>query len=244
MTGLTIENLSFAYEDRPDEPVFERLNLRVKPGEFLSILGPSGCGKSTLLNILSGILPGYDGRVLVGGEAVRGISSHFASMPQDDLLMPYRNILDNVCLYGTLHGKAKEYREKALRIIDIFGLAGYEYEYPAKLSGGMRQRAAFLRTALCPAEIMLLDEPFGALDVITRGDMQDWLLSVRKELDRTTILVTHDMDEALRLSDRVIVLKGRPAVFAGSFHPVGSAEDSKGRLAESALREELYDCLR
>ncbi|MDR2156239.1 MAG: ABC transporter ATP-binding protein [Clostridiales Family XIII bacterium] len=244
MTDLTIENLTFSYADRPEAPIFAQLNLRVAPGEFLSILGPSGCGKSTLLNILSGMLPDFGGRITVNGEAVRGISSHFAYMPQDDLLMPYRTILDNVCLYGALHGRRKEYRERAMRSMDVFGLKGYEHAYPSALSGGMRQRAAFLRTALCPADIMLLDEPFGALDIITRSDMQDWLLSVRGELNRTTILVTHDIDEALRLSDRVLVLKGRPAGFAGAFQPRQNGEEREKRSVRNALWEELYTCLR
>jgi ABC-type nitrate/sulfonate/bicarbonate transport system ATPase subunit len=240
MIGLTIKNLSFAYEDRPEEPIFEQLNLSVKPGEFLSILGPSGCGKSTLLNILSGLVPDSEGQIIVDGQQIRGISSHFAYMPQDDLLMPYRTILDNVCLYGALHGKNKAYRERALRSMEIFGLKGYEHEYPPALSGGMRQRAAFLRTALCPANIMLLDEPFGALDVITRRHMQNWLLSVRSQLNRTTILVTHDIDEALRLSDRILVLKGKPATFQGTFHPPQNIEKL---CPQSALWEELFACL-
>jgi ABC-type nitrate/sulfonate/bicarbonate transport system ATPase subunit len=244
MTGLTIKNLSFAYEERSEDPIFERLNLSVRPGEFLSILGPSGCGKSTLLSILSGLLPGYEGAIIVNGETVRGISPHFAYMPQDDLLMPYRTILDNVCLYGALHGRIEAYRKRALQSLDTFGLEGYEHAYPSALSGGMRQRAAFLRTALCPADIMLLDEPFGALDIITRSDMQDWLLSVREKLNRTAILVTHDIDEALRLSDRVLVLKGRPAAFVGTFHPPQNAGERRKRFVRGALWEELYACLR
>jgi ABC-type nitrate/sulfonate/bicarbonate transport system ATPase subunit len=243
-SGLTVKGLSFAYGDRPGDSIFERLNLSVAPGEFLSILGPSGCGKSTLLNILAGMLPNHEGQIAVNGEAVRGISSHFAYMPQDDLLMPWRSILDNVCLYGALHGRLGEYRERALQSMGAFGLEGYEHAYPSALSGGMRQRAAFLRTALCPAGIMLLDEPFGALDIITRSDMQDWLLSVRTALNRTTILVTHDIDEALRLSDRILVLKGRPATFVGSFYPRQDRELQENRFARGTLWEELYACLR
>ncbi|MDR0356968.1 MAG: ABC transporter ATP-binding protein [Clostridiales Family XIII bacterium] len=243
MTDLKIENLTFAYDERSEAPIFERLNLTAAPGEFLSILGPSGCGKSTLLNILSGALTSYDGRIAVGGETTRGISSHFACMPQDDLLIPRRNILDNACLYGTLHGKKKEYRAMAMKNMELFGLSGYERAYPSQLSGGMRQRAAFLRTALCPADIMLLDEPFGALDVITRGDMQDWLLSVRGELNRTTILVTHDIDEAIRLSDRILAMKGRPAIFAGEFIPGPKGRQREERLARAPLWEKIYACL-
>lgn len=152
-----------------------------------------------------------EGIFYVDDVQVTGVSSHFAYMPQDDLLLPWKNILDNVCLYGKLHGHINEAREKALQEFETFGLKGYERAYPFELSGGMRQRAAFLRTALCSADILLLDEPFGALDVITRNDMQDWLLKLRSELNRTMLLVTHDIEEALYLADRILILQGSPA---------------------------------
>lgn len=207
---LKVENLSCSFRG---EPVLEQLNMAVEEQEFVSILGPSGSGKSTLLNILAGVLKADIGRVLVEGEEILGLSSHFAYMPQHDLLMPWKTILDNVALYGIIHRKGKAWKEKAAENFDKFGLKGYEHRYPRELSGGMRQRAAFLRTALCGADIMLLDEPFGALDVITRGGMQDWLQSIRTELNRTTILVTHDIDEAIYLSDRILILAGYPASF-------------------------------
>lgn len=207
---LKVENLSCSFRG---EQVLEQLNMAVEEREFVSILGPSGSGKSTLLNILAGVLKADSGRVLVDGEEIHGLSTHFAYMPQQDLLMPWKTILDNVALYGIIHHKSKVWKEKAEENFEKFGLKGYEHRYPKELSGGMRQRAAFLRTALCGADIMLLDEPFGALDVITRGGMQDWLQGMRTDLNRTTILVTHDIDEAIYLSDRILILAGYPASF-------------------------------
>ena len=161
----------------------------------------------------------------VDGQAIRGISEKFAYMPQNDLLFPWKTILENVCLYGRIHGSAEVMRREAKENFSLFGLDGYEDKYPAQLSGGMRQRAAFLRTALCQADILLLDEPFGALDVITRGEMQDWLLSMRKRLNRTVLLVTHDMDEAIYLSDRILIQS--PARITGEI-----AIEEKGRTRE------------
>ncbi len=162
-------------------------------------------------------------------------------MPQNDLLFPWKNILDNVCLYGRIHGSLKEAREEALKHFPAFGLSGYEYKYPDALSGGMRQRAAFLRTALCHADILLLDEPFGALDVITRGEMQDWLLSMRERLNRTVLLVTHDMDEAIYLSDRILILNGSPARITWE---TAISEKNRTRswlYSQGALRQTIYE---
>ncbi len=200
---LSISNLNFTY---PDLEIVRNLSFEVQEGEFVSILGPSGCGKSTLLNILAGILKPESGTIRIDGEEVNGISGQFAYMPQNDLLFPWRTILDNVCLYGEIHHKKKQIKSRALEQMARFGLAGCENKYPSELSGGMRQRAAFLRTTLCEAGIYLLDEPFGALDVITRGDMQDWLQELRANLKKTILLVTHDTDEAIYLSDRILIL--------------------------------------
>ena len=205
---LNVSELSFTYENAP---LFQDLSFSVREGEFVSLLGPSGCGKSTILKLLTGVLKPEHGQMEVDGAPIHGMSGHFAYMPQNDLLFPWKNILDNVCLYGTIHGSREELRRQALSYFPAFGLSGYETSYPPALSGGMRQRAAFLRTALCHADILLLDEPFGALDVITRGEMQDWLLQMRSRLNRTVVLVTHDMDEAIYLSDRILVLNQTPA---------------------------------
>lgn len=209
---LNVHDLSFSYENKT---ILDRLSFSVDEGEFVSLLGPSGCGKSTILKLLTGILTPNGGCIEVDGRQVRGISGHFAYMPQNDLLFPWKTILENVCLYGQIHGTFAELKKEALEHFPAFGLAGYESSYPSALSGGMRQRAAFLRTALCRADILLLDEPFGALDVITRSEMQDWLISMRKELGKTVLLVTHDMDEALYLSDRILIMNPSPAGITG-----------------------------
>lgn len=205
---LEIDKLAVSFDGRT---ILGGFSFDVADGEFVSLLGPSGCGKSTILNVLAGIVTPEGGTVRVDGATISGTSEHFAYMPQEDLLLPWKSILDNVCLYGAIHGTKKEAAERARALFPAFGLAGYEDAYPDALSGGMRQRAAFLRTAMCQADILLLDEPFGALDVITRGDMQDWLQNMRSQLGKTTLLVTHDIDEAIYLSDRILVLNGRPA---------------------------------
>lgn len=205
---LEIDKLAVSFDGRT---ILGGLSFDVADGEFVSLLGPSGCGKSTILNVLAGIVTPEGGTVRVDGATISGTSEHFAYMPQEDLLLPWKSILDNVCLYGAIHGAKKEAAAQARALFPVFGLAGYEDAYPDALSGGMRQRAAFLRTAMCQADILLLDEPFGALDVITRGDMQDWLQNMRSQLGKTTLLVTHDIDEAIYLSDRILVLNGRPA---------------------------------
>ena len=201
---LQVIKLNYAYGQGLPQ-VLKDISFSVQEGEFISLLGPSGCGKSTLLNILAGILAGYDGEIRIDGNRISGVSTHFAYMPQNDLLLNWRTILDNICLYSEIHHRKKEEIPRARELMQKFGLGGCEDKYPAELSGGMRQRAAFLRTALCEADIYLLDEPFGALDVITRGEMQDWLHELCEGLRKTILLVTHDTDEAIYLSDRILV---------------------------------------
>lgn len=238
---LQVRNVSVAFEGKK---ILENLDLDVREGEFVALLGASGCGKSTLLNILAGILEPAGGKIYVDGEEVMGISSHFAYMPQNDLLLPWRTVLDNVTLYGRLHGKKKAAKEAALKEFRTFGLQGYENAYPDELSGGMRQRAAFLRTALCSADIMLLDEPFGALDVITRNEMQDWLLRLRDTLGRTSVLVTHDIDEALYLADRIVVLGGSPAAVLREIDLTGVKKSRDWLYEQSELHKEIYGVLK
>ncbi len=228
---LKIEDMSIRFENKK---ILEHVNIEVKQGEFIALVGPSGCGKSTLLNILAGVLESDGGKFYVDGDIVKGVSSHFAYMPQNDLLMPWLNILDNVTIYGKINGNHQELKQKALAEFEVFGLKGYEKAYPNELSGGMRQRAAFLRTALCSADIMLLDEPFGALDVITRNEMQDWLLKLRNELQKTTILVTHDIEEAIYLADRILVLSQNPATITREIN-LSHIEKSRDWLYDQGL---------
>ena len=221
----------------------KNISFSIQESEFVSILGPSGCGKSTILNILAGLIQGYSGNVSVDDVQIHGISSHFAYMPQNDLLLEWRTILDNVCLYGEINHD-KSIKAKALKEFKTFGLSGYENSYPSSLSGGMRQRAAFLRTSLCKADILLLDEPFGALDVITRNDMQDWLLDLRKNYHRTTLLVTHDIDEALYLSDRIFVLSNKPSHI---LKKIDLSKEKKSRdwlFSQSGLKKQIYELLK
>ena len=232
---LEISGLTFSYENKK---IFDGLEFSIREGEFVSLLGPSGCGKSTLLKLLTGVIAPEKGHILTDGQEIRGITEHFAYMPQNDLLFPWKTILENVCLYGRIHGG--QVKKEALSQMGAFGLEGYENEYPSALSGGMRQRAAFLRTLLCRADILLLDEPFGALDVITRGEMQDWLLGVRARLNRTVLLVTHDMDEAIYLSDRILILdpgSGR----IGSEIEIAEKNRSRDWLySQGELRRRIY----
>ena len=237
MPKLETRDLTFSYEGKC---VLDALNLSVGEGEFVSILGPSGCGKSTFLNILAGILAAESGEVFVDGKPVKGMSSHFAYMPQQDLLLPWKTILDNVCLYGKLHHREQQAREQAMANMATFGLSGYENSYPRELSGGMRQRAAFLRTALCEADILLLDEPFGALDVITRAEMQDWLLGMRAKLGATTVLVTHDIEEAMYLSDRILIMQGAPASFEKEIVLEQKQRDREWLFSKRELYSEIY----
>ena len=237
MVKLEVSGLSFSYDNKK---LFENLDFSIKEGEFVSLLGPSGCGKSTILKLLTGVIQAETGRITVDGQPVTGLSEHFAYMPQNDLLFPWKTILDNVCLYGQIHGSMEEMRREASKNFPAFGLEGYETKYPSSLSGGMRQRAAFLRTALCKADILLLDEPFGALDVITRGDMQDWLISMRARLNRTVLLVTHDMDEAPYLSDRILILNQAPAHITCEIEIPDRVRNRDWLYNQGALRQKIH----
>jgi ABC-type nitrate/sulfonate/bicarbonate transport system ATPase subunit len=187
------------------------VTLDVPRGRFVSIVGPSGCGKSTLLRILAGLLVPDRGEACVDGESVRGRPGRAALMPQRDALLPWRRALDNAVLAAVLGGEDEAAaRARAHALFEPFGLAGFERAWPSQLSGGMRQRLAMLRTFLSPAPTLLLDEPFGALDAITRRRFQAWLESVWLADRRTVLFVTHDVEEALLLSDRVVVLSPRP----------------------------------
>ena len=238
---LHIEGLSAAYDG---QPILSDVSFDVEEGAFVSILGPSGCGKSTILNILAGVVTPQSGTITVDGQPLRQPGEHFAYMPQEDLLLPWKTIMDNVCLYGTIHKQKAQAREKAQALFPVFGLQGYEQAYPDELSGGMRQRAAFLRTALCHADILLLDEPFGALDVITRSDMQDWLATMRSQLGKTTLLVTHDIDEAIYLSDKILILNGRPASMKQEIVLTEQPRSREWLYAQGALRTDIYKLLR
>ena len=198
--------------DGKREPVLAGVQLTVNAGELVSIIGPSGCGKSTLLNIIAGLDQPDAGTVELDGDPDVNRLGRVGYMQQKDLLLPWRTVLDNAALGLEIHGlPRRQARRQALELTSLFGLSGYEHQYPFTLSGGMRQRAAFLRTMLLDQDVVLLDEPFGALDALTRVQMQEWLMELWGTLKMTIILITHDVDEAILLSDRVYVLTARPA---------------------------------
>lgn len=199
---ITTGNLSKKYKDKL---ILKDINLNVYEDEIVSIIGPSGCGKSTIFNILSNLTTYDSGEVNINGK--------FSYMYQKDLLLPYKNIIDNVSIPLILKGeKKKKSHESVKPYFSTFGLGGYENKYPDELSGGMRQRVNFMRTFINSSDIMLLDEPFGALDSITRTSMQNWLLDIKKDIKSTILLITHDIDESIILSDRIYILSNKPAV--------------------------------
>ena len=211
---LKASGLAKRFESRSGRvQALDGLDLEVADGEFVSVIGPSGCGKSTLFNLLAGLEEPSAGALWLDGDRVdaRRLLGRVGYMPQQDLLMPWRTILDNTIIGLEVAGTGRaEARRKALELFGAFGLAGFERRRPGELSGGMRQRAALLRTFLAGREVILLDEPFGALDSLTRAGMQQWLVQVWEEHRKTILLITHDVDEALFLSDRVYVLTPRP----------------------------------
>jgi len=185
--------------------------LAIEPGEFVSLVGPSGCGKSTLFNVVSGLLLPDDGGVEIDGVDVTGQSGHVGYMLQKDLLIPWRSVVDNITLGAALtRGVTKADRSQAVDFARRYGLGDFLDHYPHALSGGMRQRVALMRTLATNHDLLLLDEPFGALDSQTRLEMQQWLLEVWSETQRTVLFVTHDVDESIFLSDRILVMSPRP----------------------------------
>lgn len=192
--------------------VLAGIHLEAAPGEFVSVLGPSGCGKSTLFNLIVGLQQPDAGRIQVDGLSIDGNTRAFAYMQQKDLLLPWRTVLGNVLLGPEIEKRPRaESRDEAIQLLDQLGLKGFERSYPAQLSGGMRQRAALVRTLLLKKDILLLDEPFGALDAMTRAVMQSILIDIWQQWRQTILLITHDVDEALLFSDRIYVLTARPA---------------------------------
>jgi ABC-type nitrate/sulfonate/bicarbonate transport system ATPase subunit len=192
-------------------PVVQDISLELPQGGFISLLGPSGVGKTTLFNVLSGVDKPDAGKVFLEDEDITGISGKVSYMLQKDLLLEYRTVLDNVILPLLIRGgKKKDAREYAAGFFPMFGLAGYEKKYPNELSGGMRQRAALLRTCMMRNSVILLDEPFSSLDAITRRTMQSWYAEIAAEMKFSTIFITHDVEEAILLSDTVHILRGKP----------------------------------
>lgn len=194
------------------------VSVSLEKNKFVSILGPSGCGKSTLFDIISGLEKPDDGKILINNIDYTGKTGKVSYMHQKDLLLPWKTILDNTCIPLQLKGsKIKQARNKAANYFALFGLSGFENYYPNQLSGGMRQRAALLRAYLFSDDIMLLDEPFGGLDAITRRSMQLWLLKLLESFKSSILFITHSVDEAIFLSDRIYLFSKRPAFVKSIF---------------------------
>lgn len=210
---LQIKNLAKSYtENNQTMTIFQNLNLKIEKGSFVSIIGPSGSGKSTLCNLIAGIEKPDGGEILLDGRNITGKPGHVGYMFQKDLLLPWRTLRQNVVLGCDILGMSKEESKlKADEGLALFGLSDFADYYPHQLSGGMRQRGALLRTILFGQSTLLLDEPFGALDALTRKEMQYFLLSIWKEMKNTLLFITHDIEEAILLSDHIVVLSKRPA---------------------------------
>ena len=204
---LILSNVSKSYNNTL---VLEDINIKVNEGELVTILGPSGSGKSTIFNIITNLTQKDNGNVYIDGK--------ISYMQQKDLLLPYKTIIDNVSLPLILNKENKKNAQEIVRpYFKEFGLEGYEDKYPSELSGGMKQRANFLRTFINSNDLMLLDEPFGALDSITKTNMQKWLLNVREKFNSTIILITHDIEEAITLSDRIYLISQKPSSIKAEF---------------------------
>lgn len=208
MAVLEVKDVSKSFDG---ERIIEQISLGLKEGELVSLLGASGGGKTTLFHIIAGLTSPDEGSVWLDGENITGKPGKISYMLQKDLLLPYRTVLDNVALPLMIRGmKKKDAREQAEAYFAQFGLAGTEKKYPMQLSGGMRQRAAMLRTYLFSGKVALLDEPFSALDLLTKESMHAWYLEIMDQIKLSTLFVTHDVDEAVLLSDRIYLLTGRP----------------------------------
>ena len=208
MAILRVQGVSKSFDS---ERIIENISWELHEGEIVSLLGASGAGKTTLFNIISGLSYPDEGSVWMNEEDITGKPGRVSYMLQKDLLLPYRSILDNVAMPLLIRGmKKKEARAHVLPYFAEFGLEGTQNKYPSQLSGGMKQRAALLRTYMFSQKVALLDEPFSALDMLTKQSMQEWYLDVMENIKMSTLFITHDIDEAIRLSDRIYILTGKP----------------------------------
>jgi ABC-type nitrate/sulfonate/bicarbonate transport system ATPase subunit len=223
------------------------VSVTIPEGRLISLIGPSGCGKSTLFNIIAGLLRPTTGDVLADGKSIVGRPGHVAYMLQKGLLLPWRTILDNIILAAEVRGVPKrESIARAQPLIERYGLGGFEQHYPHELSGGMRQRTSLLRTMLYDRDVVLLDEPFGALDAQTRLLMQGWLLQIWSDFRKTILFVTHDIDEAIYLSDEIYVFTARPGRIKSHIHvtlPRPRDQDAVTSASFMGLKRQLLDLL-
>jgi putative hydroxymethylpyrimidine transport system ATP-binding protein len=248
---LEFHDVTFQYKEEKKEravPILDSLSLRIADGELISIVGPSGSGKSTLFRLITGLEQPVSGEIRLDGEVCHRRSGRVGYMPQHDLLMPWRSIVENAVLPLELKGVKKAEAHKQVRgLLEEFGLKGVEQRYPGDLSGGMRQRVSFLRTVLSGSNVLLLDEPFSALDAITKLSMQEWLLGQWEKRKKTILFITHDVNEALFLSDRIFILTNTPVQMLEEVKVPLNRPRSLRDLNHPAilqLKDELIDRLR
>ena len=245
MKKLEVQHISKSFDGRP---VLEDISLELYQGELVCLLGVSGGGKTTLFNVIAGLLPPDGGRVLLDGEEITSRPGRISYMLQKDLLLPYRTIQDNVSLPLLLKGVKKgEARRRVSPMFARFGLEGTQKLYPAQLSGGMRQRAALLRTYQFSQDVALLDEPFSALDTLTKRDIHRWYLDMMESIRLSTLFVTHDIDEAILLSDRIYLLTGTPGTITAEIpihEPKPRGEDFPLTPEFLAYKRKILDLLK
>lgn len=235
MDKLTANHISVSYDG---VKIIEDISIELHNGEIVCLLGVSGAGKTTLFNVISGLLKPDTGKVELDGADITGKAGKVSYMLQKDLLLPFKTIIDNVTLPLVIGGlKKAEARTVASKYFEEFGLAGTEKKYPHQLSGGMRQRAALLRTYLFSDKVALLDEPFSALDTITKSNMHEWYLSVMEQIKLSTLFITHDIDEAILLSDRIYMMTGKP----GKIKEEIRITEPKPRSKEFVVSEEFMN---
>ncbi|MBP1927039.1 ABC-type nitrate/sulfonate/bicarbonate transport system ATPase subunit [Sedimentibacter acidaminivorans] len=235
MKKLTANNITVSYDGIK---IIEDISIELNKYEIVCLLGISGGGKTTLFNVISGLLVPDTGNVILDGENITGQAGKTSYMLQKDLLLPFKTIIDNVSLPLLIKGMKKQTaRETASKYFDEFGLSGTNKKYPHQLSGGMRQRAALLRTYLFSNKVALLDEPFSALDTITKSSMHQWYLDIMEQIKLSTLFITHDIDEAILLSDRIYILSGKPGKIVDEI----KIKESKPRNKDFIVSEEFMN---
>lgn len=242
MGAFTIKGLSKVYGGSPPTETLANINLTIEHGEFVSILGPSGCGKSTLLDILAGLQQQTSGEILFDGKALKGPDIRRGVVFQDPSLFPWRTIYHNVAFGLELRGIPKaERKDIVLKYLDMVGLLGFENKYPHHLSGGMKQRAGIARAFANSPEVLLMDEPFGAVDHLTRLQLQDDLLNIWEKEKKTVIFVTHDVSEAIYLGDRVVLLSPRPGRISKIFDISNKRPRKRDDVELLKIQNDIYE---